>query len=54
MNNRIIRTQDGRVYYCANCPYRNCETGFCGFCMQKILDEMKDKKNGKGESSHAV
>jgi hypothetical protein len=47
MSNRIIKTKDGRVYHCADCPYRNRETGFCGFCMQKILDEMKDKKNGK-------
>jgi Fe-S-cluster-containing dehydrogenase component len=45
MNNRVIRTADGRVYYCAGCPYRNTETetGFCGFCMLKILDEMKQK-----------
>jgi hypothetical protein len=43
MNNRIIRTKDGRVYRCVNCPYRNRLTGFCGFCMKKILDELKDK-----------
>lgn len=41
MNNRIIRTRDGRVYYCAECPYRNLLTGFCGFCMRKIIDEVK-------------
>ena len=43
MNNRTIRTRDGRVYYCAECPYRNLITGFCGFCMRKILDDMKKK-----------
>jgi hypothetical protein len=47
MNNRIIRTKDGRVYYCKICPYRNRLTGFCGFCMKKILDEMKDRKREK-------
>jgi hypothetical protein len=41
MNNKIILTADGRVYHCAACPYRNRLTGFCGFCMRKILDEMK-------------
>jgi len=54
MNNRIIKTKDGRIYYCATCPYRNRETGFCGFCMQKIIDEMNDKKNEKGESGDGV
>jgi len=44
MNNRIIRTKDGRVYYCAECPYRDTLTGFCGFCMRKILDEANKKQ----------
>lgn len=44
MNNRVIRTKDGRVYYCAMCPYRDTLTGFCGFCMQKILDDARKKK----------
>jgi hypothetical protein len=51
MNNRIIHTKDGHIYRCADCPYRNRETGFCGFCMKKILDEMKDMKKGKEEST---
>ena len=51
MNNRIIRTKDGRVYYCADCPYCNRETGFCGFCMLKILDDMKALKEKKKEVS---
>lgn len=41
MNNRIVRIEDGRVYYCATCPYRDTLTGFCGFCMLKILDDAK-------------
>jgi hypothetical protein len=44
MNNRIIRTADGRIYRCAGCPYENRVTGFCGFCMRKILGERKMKK----------
>jgi hypothetical protein len=47
MNNRIIRTKSGRVYHCADCPYRNRDTGFCGFCMRKVIDEMNDKKTKK-------
>jgi hypothetical protein len=47
MNNRIIRTKDGRVYHCAVCPYRNRLTGFCGFCMRKILDELNDWKKAR-------
>jgi len=52
MNNRICRVIDGRVYDCAQCPYGNRETNFCGFCMRKILDDMKAlkaKKTAKGE-----
>lgn len=52
MNNRIIQLSDGRVYHCADCPYRDRETGFCGICMKKILDDMKaikDKKIKKEE-----
>ena len=45
MNNRIIRMRDGRVYYCAECSYRDTLTGFCGFCMRKILDEAARKQN---------
>jgi hypothetical protein len=52
MNNRIIRMADRRVYHCADCPYRNRDTGFCGFCMRKILDEMNDQKNIKESNNH--
>ena len=51
MKNRIIFVKDGRVYYCADCPYRNRETGFCGFCMKKILDDIKELKTKKVEES---
>lgn len=54
MNNLIIKTSDGRVYHCADCPYRNRETYFCGFCMRKILDEMNDKKKEKEESGDGL
>ena len=40
MNNRIIKISDGREYHCAECPYCDRETGFCGFCMKKVLDDM--------------
>ncbi len=51
MNNRIIRINDGRVYHCADCPYRNRETGFCGFCMRKVIDDIEILKNKKKEES---
>jgi hypothetical protein len=54
MNNRTIRTKDGRVYHCADCPYRNKLTGFCGFCMRKILDEMEYRQTKKEESGDGV
>ena len=47
MNNRIIRISDGREYHCAECSYRDRETGFCGFCMKKVLDDMKAIKREK-------
>jgi len=51
MNNRIIRISDGRVYHCADCSYRNRETGFCGFCMRKVIDDIKIQKNKKKEET---
>lgn len=48
MKNTIVRTKDGRVYHCKDCPYSNRETRFCGFCMRKILDETRGKKKGDG------
>jgi Zn-finger protein len=50
MNNRIVRTKDGRVYHCEDCPYRNRLSEYCGFCMRKILDETKDEKVKKEDS----
>lgn len=54
MNNRVIRTRDGRVYYCAECPYRDTLTGFCGFCMRKILDEAKKKDEKESADNNAA
>jgi hypothetical protein len=50
MNNRIIRVSDGRVYHCADCPYRDRERGFCGICMRKIIDDMKALKTERTEA----
>jgi hypothetical protein len=47
MKKRIVKTEDGRIYHCTDCPYRERYTGFCGCCMRKILDEMKSKKKGE-------
>lgn len=52
MKDRIIRIADGRIYRCPVCPYRNRETGFCGFCMQKILDDLENKKKPKEEAEN--
>jgi len=49
VNNKIIKISDERVYHCADCPYRNRETGFCGFCMRKIIDDIEILKNKKKE-----
>lgn len=51
MNNKIIKISDGRVYHCADCPYRNREAGFCGFCMRKVIDDIEILKNKKKEVS---
>lgn len=51
MDNRIVKISNGRVYHCADCPYRNRETNFCGFCMRKVVDDMKALKNKKKEES---
>jgi len=32
---------DRRVYPCADCPYRERDVSFCGFCLQKIIAELK-------------
>lgn len=44
MNFKINITEDGRVYNCTNCPYRERDIDFCGFCLQKIMDELKEEK----------
>ncbi len=54
MNNRIVRTKDGRAYDCAECHYRNRETGFCGFCMMKIVDDMTLEKLRKEAPANAL
>lgn len=54
MNNRIMRISDGRIYRCADCPYRNRETGFCGFCMRKVIDDVNALKKKKEESGDGI
>jgi len=34
----------GRVYYCTKCPYRDERSNFCGFCVKKLLDDMREDK----------
>lgn len=50
MDDLIYRTQQGYIYFCDDCPYRNREANFCGFCMLKILDEMANKNIEMEES----
>ena len=45
MNYGVVITDDMRVYYCSDCPYRDRVTGFCGFCMRKVLDDMPNIKS---------
>jgi len=47
MNRRIKHTWDSRVYPCADCPYREPDIYFCGFCLRKILDELYQPNTGK-------
>ncbi len=49
MNNRIMKISDGRVYLCRDCPYRNRMSGFCGFCMKKVIDDVDALKTKKKE-----
>ena len=44
MTFKIYITDDGRIYNCTNCPYRERDIYFCGCCLQKILDEWKKTK----------
>ena len=44
MNKRIKDTWDIRIYPCAYCPYRCPDINFCGFCLRKIMDELKEEK----------
>ena len=40
MNNGVVVTDDMRIFHCADCPYRDRVTGFCGICMRKVMDDM--------------
>ncbi len=51
MNNRIMKISDGRIYLCRDCPYRNRMSGFCGFCMKKVIDDVDALKTKKREES---
>jgi len=46
MNYKYYRATDGRVFFCDACPYYDRRSNFCGFCMKKILDDMKKIKGG--------
>lgn len=39
---------ENKKYDCFNCRYRDRTVNFCGFCMQKILDEMNENKKVRG------
>lgn len=32
---------------CSSCVYYDKRSGFCGFCMVKILKEIEEEKEGK-------
>lgn len=40
---------DEEIYDCRNCCFRDKTVNFCGFCMKRILDEMKAIKKESGE-----
>jgi hypothetical protein len=52
MNFKINITDDGHVYNCTNCPYRDRDIDFCGFCLRKILDEWKKIKGKSHNTEH--
>ena len=52
MNFKINITDDGRIYNCTNCPYRERDIDFCGFCLRKILDKWKKEKGETHNTKH--
>ena len=44
MDFKVNITDDGRVYDCTDCPYRERGIDFCGFCLKKILDDLEKIK----------
>ena len=47
MKARVKEFWDRRVYPCADCPYRDRDMPFCGFCLRKIMDELRQSDTGK-------
>ena len=46
----VMTVSDKKVYDCKTCPYPRYKDGsviFCDVCIQKILDEQKEKKERK-------
>lgn len=35
---------DNKTYDCRNCRFKDERTNFCGFCMMKIIDELKENR----------
>ena len=44
MSFKFYVTETGYVYDCTDCPYRERDIDFCGFCLRKIMDELKKEK----------
>lgn len=42
-----------KKYDCSKCNYRDRTINFCGFCTKRLLDEIKEDKNGKESSISA-
>ena len=41
-----------KKYDCSKCNYRDRTIYFCGFCMKRLLDEMKEAKVKNGKQSN--
>lgn len=49
-NKAAVTVSDKKKYDCTTCPYPRYKDGsiiFCDVCIQKILDERKEKKQRK-------